>query len=56
VEFIDINHCITTKDDFVFVSKEFVKPTKLVNRIRKDSKIEASQSKEDRLPQHQKPP
>jgi len=27
VEFLDVNHCITTDDDFGFVTKDFVKPT-----------------------------
>jgi len=27
IEFLDVNHCITTDDDFGFVAKEFVKPT-----------------------------
>ena len=27
VEFLDVNHCITTDDDFSFVTKDFVKPT-----------------------------
>jgi len=27
VEFLHINHCITTKDEFGFVIKDFVKPT-----------------------------
>jgi len=36
VEFLDVNHCITTDDDFGFVTKDFVKPTaegrQLINR------------------------
>ena len=27
VGFLDVNHCITTDDDFGFVTKDFVKPT-----------------------------
>jgi len=27
VEFLDVNHCITTDNDFSFVTKDFVKPT-----------------------------
>jgi len=27
VEFLDVNHCITTIDDFAFVTKCFAKPT-----------------------------
>jgi len=28
MEFPDVNHCTTTEDDFGFVTKDFVKPTK----------------------------
>jgi len=27
MEFLDVNHCIIIEDDFVFVTKHFVKPT-----------------------------
>jgi len=27
VEFLDVNHCITTDEDFSFVTKDFAKPT-----------------------------
>ena len=27
VEFLDVNHCVTIEDDFIFVTKDFVKPT-----------------------------
>jgi len=36
VEFLDVNHCVTIEDDFIFVTKDFVKPTaegrKFINR------------------------
>ena len=27
VEYVDVNHCVTIKDDFGFVTEDFVKPT-----------------------------
>ena len=59
VEFLDVNHCITTDDNFGFVTKDFVKPTAegrhfinniQVNLIWRSNKIEASQPKERGLP------
>ena len=33
VEFLDVNHCVTIKDDFGFVTKDFVKPTAEVRQF-----------------------
>jgi len=32
VEFLDVNHFITTDDDFGFVTKDFVKPQQMEDR------------------------